>query len=131
QRIGAHTVLLLFSSRRRHTTWPRDWSSDVCSSDLDRIAVARRIRINGAPQILPRVASLGHEAINVERLRLRPGRKYSVHVQRKIIRAYLDGATITELACELGTHWETIREIVHRYGIQSRWRRVWATAPVR
>src|SRR5439155_7303683 len=23
-----------FSSRRRHTRWPRDWSSDVCSSDL-------------------------------------------------------------------------------------------------
>src|SRR5437870_9390974 len=22
-----------FSSRRRHTIWPRDWSSDVCSSD--------------------------------------------------------------------------------------------------
>src|SRR5207253_6146734 len=21
-------------SRRRHTRWPRDWSSDVCSSDL-------------------------------------------------------------------------------------------------
>src|SRR5437870_10950798 len=25
-----------FSSRRRHTRWPRDWSSDVCSSDLRR-----------------------------------------------------------------------------------------------
>src|SRR5690625_6115654 len=23
-----------FSSRRRHTRWPRYWSSDVCSSDL-------------------------------------------------------------------------------------------------
>src|SRR6266508_2731112 len=23
-----------FSSGRRHTRWPRDWSSDVCSSDL-------------------------------------------------------------------------------------------------
>src|SRR5690625_7301604 len=23
-----------FSSRRRQTRWPRDWSSDVCSSDL-------------------------------------------------------------------------------------------------
>src|SRR5215510_15431371 len=26
-----------FSSRRRHTRWPRDWSSDVCSSDLHRL----------------------------------------------------------------------------------------------
>src|SRR5437660_4663611 len=27
-----------FSCRRRHTRWPRDWSSDVCSSDLCRHA---------------------------------------------------------------------------------------------
>src|SRR5690606_39346123 len=27
-------VLLFFSSRRRHTMFSRDWSSDVCSSDL-------------------------------------------------------------------------------------------------
>src|SRR5690625_6554140 len=27
-----------FSSRRRHTIWPRDWSSDVCSSDLIHLA---------------------------------------------------------------------------------------------
>src|SRR5579884_3924832 len=27
-------VFVFFSSRRRHTRWPRDWSSDVCSSDL-------------------------------------------------------------------------------------------------
>src|SRR5690606_39724920 len=26
-----------FSSRRRHTRFSRDWSSDVCSSDLRRI----------------------------------------------------------------------------------------------
>src|SRR5258707_8240697 len=26
-----------FSSRRRHTRYWRDWSSDVCSSDLDRL----------------------------------------------------------------------------------------------
>src|SRR5690606_9965759 len=28
-----------FSSRRRHTRFSRDWSSDVCSSDLRNIAV--------------------------------------------------------------------------------------------
>src|SRR5690625_4787121 len=39
-----------FSSRRRHTRWPRDWSSDVCSSDLpgevllDAFELARDIR---------------------------------------------------------------------------------------
>src|SRR5690625_7820419 len=29
-----HMLFFFFSSRRRHTRWPRDWSSDVCSSDL-------------------------------------------------------------------------------------------------
>src|SRR5690606_40375514 len=29
--------LLFFSSRRRHTRFSRDWSSDVCSSDLERL----------------------------------------------------------------------------------------------
>src|SRR5439155_9387642 len=29
-----------FSSRRRHTRWPRDWSSDVCSSDLGSVLFA-------------------------------------------------------------------------------------------
>src|SRR5207249_8646535 len=32
--IAAHTFF--FSSRRRHTRSKRDWSSDVCSSDLSR-----------------------------------------------------------------------------------------------
>src|SRR5690625_545528 len=29
-------IVFFFTSRRRHTIWPRDWSSDVCSSDLER-----------------------------------------------------------------------------------------------
>src|SRR5690348_18131724 len=27
-------IFFFFSSRRRHTRWTGDWSSDVCSSDL-------------------------------------------------------------------------------------------------
>src|SRR5699024_11970431 len=30
-----YITLFFFSSRRRHTRSKRDWSSDVCSSDLD------------------------------------------------------------------------------------------------
>src|SRR5215475_10231491 len=33
-------VFFFFSSRRRHTRFSRDWSSDVCSSDLFRAADA-------------------------------------------------------------------------------------------
>src|SRR3712207_7847471 len=35
-------VFFFFSSRRRHTRYWRDWSSDVCSSDL--AACGRRMR---------------------------------------------------------------------------------------
>src|SRR2546427_5656110 len=40
----AHVVFrcFFFSSRRRHTRFDCDWSSDVCSSDLNRIAKAVR-----------------------------------------------------------------------------------------
>src|SRR5690625_128727 len=34
-------VVIFFSSRRGHTRWPRDWSSDVCSSDLGHIGSER------------------------------------------------------------------------------------------
>src|SRR5207247_8844315 len=35
-----HLCLFFFSSRRRHTRSTRDWSSDVCSSDLDQMKQA-------------------------------------------------------------------------------------------
>src|SRR5215469_17486592 len=38
-----------FSSRRRHTRSLRDWSSDVCSSDLAEQLVAFRGRVAAAP----------------------------------------------------------------------------------
>src|SRR5690348_18150813 len=30
-------MFFFFSSRRRHTRWTGDWSSDVCSSDLVKL----------------------------------------------------------------------------------------------
>src|SRR3712207_9165322 len=39
-------MFFFFSSRRRHTRYWRDWSSDVCSSDLD---VARFLDAVGKP----------------------------------------------------------------------------------
>src|SRR5439155_15419179 len=42
-------------SRRRHTSWPRDWSSDVCSSDLGRsmrknVNIARNLDYMEVPE---------------------------------------------------------------------------------
>src|SRR5207253_4188170 len=48
-----------FSSRRRHTRWPRDWSSDVCSSDLLRAA------LRSAPERVDARAALGLALYNM------------------------------------------------------------------
>src|SRR5437870_7373196 len=55
-----------FSSRRRHTRWPRDWSSDVCSSDLplrieriQALLVLRRVRRVDLGQA--RAEGVGHQ----------------------------------------------------------------------
>src|SRR5260370_28515775 len=41
-------MFFFFSSRRRHTTFKCDWSSDVCSSDLICDQAARICLLNGA-----------------------------------------------------------------------------------
>src|SRR6266481_6745973 len=38
--MGYIAIAFFFSSRRRHTRWNCDWSSDVCSSDLIWAAAA-------------------------------------------------------------------------------------------
>src|SRR2546429_3757328 len=45
-------IFFFFSSRRRHTRCSRDWSSDVCSSDLDSAEQRATVRLyepNGQP----------------------------------------------------------------------------------
>src|SRR3712207_3740582 len=41
-----------FSSRRRHTRYWRDWSSDVCSSDLVEMALVELYRVTGEKRYL-------------------------------------------------------------------------------
>src|SRR3712207_5096139 len=50
--IGYDEVVFFFSSRRRHTRYWRDWSSDVCSSDLVLMVVVPMLWVLGAPVTL-------------------------------------------------------------------------------
>src|SRR5947209_18394270 len=49
-----HYLLIFFSSRRRHTRYWRDWSSDVCSSDLCKLG--RTVAAFRLPPARPRAA---------------------------------------------------------------------------
>src|SRR5690606_17265932 len=37
--VWIYLICFFFSSRRRHTRFSRDWSSDVCSSDLESASI--------------------------------------------------------------------------------------------
>src|SRR5438309_5208885 len=61
-RMSRHiTMFFFFSSRRRHTRWNCDWSSDVCSSHLPLGEVARHADDLQAP-VLEVVSLLGVES---------------------------------------------------------------------
>src|SRR6266536_5560360 len=52
-------LFFLFSSRRRHTRSTRDWSSDVCSSDLEQPGRAGGVRLVEAPPPSPQAPAPG------------------------------------------------------------------------
>src|SRR5207253_7899114 len=59
-------VRFFFSSRRRHTRWPRDWSSDVCSSDLWVRDAVSGARPSSGQLLLPPVGCLRRDEFEVE-----------------------------------------------------------------
>src|SRR5206468_5758462 len=60
-------VSFFFSSRRRHTRSDRDWSSDVCSSDLlERGEHIRLVAENADHENVAIRVARGHEARHLE-----------------------------------------------------------------
>src|SRR5207249_8134081 len=59
-----YTIIYFFSSRRRHTRSKRDWSSDVCSSDLKDDA----LRVD----VKPKPLAENDEALEFEFENLKP-----------------------------------------------------------
>src|SRR3989304_7211197 len=70
-------LFFFFSSRRRHTRCSRDWSSDVCSSDLPDHHIAYRYAIYSAPDST-----------------CPPGTKLEVRGDSKLVRLYRRGALV-------------------------------------
>src|SRR2546422_4225657 len=84
---SAFCLFFFFSSRRRHTRCSRDWSSDVCSSDLPACGGARlkpealAVRVGG--RTIADVAALTAGAVSdwIAHLELTPFRRaVAVHI---------------------------------------------------
>src|SRR5690349_23467854 len=94
-----YTVLFFFSSRRRHTRSLRDWSSDVCSSDLSE---AERLSDLG---------EIDHEGVAAHADQVERGNKQASHQRHHE---------------NLGPRWEQrVRSEERRVGKECRYR--WST----
>src|SRR2546429_773996 len=90
---AAQRSVFFFSSRRRHTRCSRDWSSDVCSSDLGVPIVRGRGFLPGETHDSPGVVVTGSTARRLwpdedalaKTLRESRGREYSVIGDRKSV----------------------------------------------
>src|SRR5436309_7454540 len=70
-------VFFFFSSRRRHTRFSRDWSSDVCSSDLGALFCVCRPIMDGACILCVPKTRFGNIGGEVHRVRAAPRRRQS------------------------------------------------------
>src|SRR5438309_7744774 len=78
-------MLFFFSSRRRHTRWNCDWSSDVCSSDLKFQSIATT-KTNGAA-----AESIGISQENVAEI------KTAIQAQQKFLGELVEQSNRWEL----------------------------------
>src|SRR5437660_12923360 len=85
--------MFFFSSRRRHTRWPRDWSSDVCSSDLrDQLGMRVAIIVDGGTS--PREIASTIVDLTDEEARWKILREGAISAQTKIGRASCRGKSV-------------------------------------
>src|SRR5207253_7917059 len=82
-----------FSSRRRHTRWPRDWSSDVCSSDLTMLNEGHRRESRGTDVVIGYVETHGRPQTQAQvgDLEIIPRKKVTYR-----------GVTLEEMDTEIG-----------------------------
>src|SRR5690606_40310247 len=82
ERAGSRTSasrLFFFSSRRRHTRFSRDWSSDVCSSDLGGCPASRATPVPPPPCLRIRLDARSvvmYSSAEVRSEERRVGKKY-------------------------------------------------------
>src|SRR5690348_17579907 len=84
-----------FSSRRRHTRWTGDWSSDVCSSDLSATLAEQREELGDLLYVLAKLAS--QDGIDPEEALRAANRKFTERF-----------AALEQIARERG--WESFRD---------------------
>jgi hypothetical protein len=81
-----------------------------------RVAIARRLRVGGASQPLPRT----HAAAEVLPVTARAGHKYDAAFSQQVIDSYQGGATVTLIAEQSAIRWQVAQSILERHGVPLR-----------
>jgi intein/homing endonuclease/uncharacterized protein (DUF362 family) len=109
---------------------PHGWRKASELTSGDRIAIPRRIRVQGRPQPLPRLsATLKIDDVDIATIPFRPGRKFSVEFQKEVVRAYLSGETLEQIAARHGVRWQSLQSILRRYRVPMRRMKHWIRIP--
>src|SRR5262249_19268894 len=82
--IGWYSIYFFFSSRRRHTRLVSDWSSDVCSSDLNNVATLLLQIMQKDPEPIRNLAPdvpVSLQRVVSKLLQKRPDQRYQLGAQ--------------------------------------------------
>src|SRR6266513_5260737 len=114
--IGGVEFLFFFSSRRRHTRSKRDWSSDVCSSDLFNAAAFRAIEV-GARLAAPMALVWGLAELTAKSFGVRFGSRLGLAALTAIAGVVLasdplSGVTFTVAWPTAADHYQFIPNVV-------------------
>ena len=115
-RLRTRTGRTLVATEDHPLLTPNGWRRLGELEGQDRIAISRRIAIQGVSQLLPQT----HAASLPVRPEARPGRRFSVDFVRRVIDAYADGKTTTDIATQEGVQWQTSQALLRRHGIPLR-----------
>src|SRR5258707_8507234 len=104
-----------FSSRRRHTRYWRDWSSDVCSSDLKRGAFEQAIgRSRGGRTTT--LHALSDDAGRPRVLLLAPGNQHDVTMAPELLRL---AGPIRRLLADKAYDTNKLRRLLAEHGVEA------------
>ncbi|HLE27758.1 MAG TPA: LAGLIDADG family homing endonuclease [Anaerolineales bacterium] len=110
---------------------PQGWQRAATLHVKDRIAIPRRILVNGVRQSLPALSSPNRKQIDPDTLPLKGGRRFSADTQREIVRAYLSGEEVKQIAEAHRASITSVKRIIQQAGVEPRQQRNWAvTAPM-
>jgi intein/homing endonuclease len=107
-------TLTATADHRIHT--PSGWVELGALRTGDRIAIARRLRVSGKAQALPRTFA----ATQIEHVVARAGRKYTQEFNQHVIDAYVSGQTATAIAAGAGVRWQSVQAVLKRHDVPLR-----------